>query len=125
MVCPSWDLQLVLRALQYCPFEPLSSVELHLLMLKVFLLAAVALAHQLGELGSLSCLSPFLQMCDDRTVLRLGLGFVPKVKSMLYLQQNVILLVFFLDPQSPEEVALQSIDVRHSVLIYLDWVKEF
>lgn len=33
---PPWDLQLVLRALQEVPFEPLESVDLKFLTLKVF-----------------------------------------------------------------------------------------
>ncbi len=38
---PSWDLALVLRALQTAPFEPLQSVELKFLSMKTLLLTSV------------------------------------------------------------------------------------
>ncbi len=46
---PSWDLVLVLRALQAAPFEPLQSVELKFLFLKTLLLTKLASIKRLGD----------------------------------------------------------------------------
>ncbi len=45
---PSWDLALVLRALQIAPFEPLQSVELKFLSMKTLLLTALASIKRVG-----------------------------------------------------------------------------
>ncbi len=47
---PSWDLALVLRALQTAPFEPLQSVELKFLSMKTLLLTALASIKRVGDL---------------------------------------------------------------------------
>lgn len=75
VVCTSWDLPLVLWAIQYPPFQPLESVGFRFLTSKVFFLVAVMFACRLGELGLLSCLSPFFRVFEDRLVLRLGIDF--------------------------------------------------
>lgn len=50
---PSWDLSLVLEALQRAPFEPLQS-ELKILSLKMALLSALASVKRVGELQAFS-----------------------------------------------------------------------
>ncbi len=51
---PSWDLALVLRALQIAPFEPLQSVELKFLSMKTLLLTALASIKRVGDLQAFS-----------------------------------------------------------------------
>ncbi|CAM4637689.1 unnamed protein product [Leuciscus chuanchicus] len=46
----SWDLSLLLRALQNAPFEPLQSVDLKILSLKMLPLAALASIKSVGDL---------------------------------------------------------------------------
>lgn len=50
---PSWDLSMVLNALTRAPFEPLKSVHIKLLFLKMVLLLNLFLAKRVGELHSL------------------------------------------------------------------------
>ncbi len=47
---PSWDLALVLRALITSPFEPLQSVELKFLSMKILLLTALASIKRVGDI---------------------------------------------------------------------------
>ncbi len=51
---PSWDLSLVLMALQRPPFEPLQSAELKILSLKTVLLTALASIKRVGDLQAFS-----------------------------------------------------------------------
>ncbi len=51
---PSWDLSLVLTALQQGPFEPLQKVELKFLSMKTLLLLALASIKRVGDLHAFS-----------------------------------------------------------------------
>ncbi|XDV15586.1 hypothetical protein PO909_015637 [Leuciscus waleckii] len=51
---PSWDLSVVLTALQSAPFEPLQSVELKFLSMKTALLVALASIKRVGDLQAFS-----------------------------------------------------------------------
>ncbi len=51
---PSWDLSLVLRALQQGPFEPLQTVEPKFLSMKTLLLLALASIKRVGDLHAFS-----------------------------------------------------------------------
>ncbi len=51
---PSWDLALVLRALQIAPFEPLQSADLRILSMKTLLLVALASIKRVGDLQAFS-----------------------------------------------------------------------
>ncbi len=51
---PPWDLEVVLRALSQPPFEPLTSVGLKELSLKITLLLALASAKRIGDLHAFS-----------------------------------------------------------------------
>ncbi len=57
---PTWDLPTVLRALKSPPFEPLQSVELRPLMLRIALLLALASVKHMGDLHALSGHNHFL-----------------------------------------------------------------
>ncbi len=48
---PSWDLALVLKALQTAPFEPFQSVELTFISMKTLLLTALASIKRVGPAG--------------------------------------------------------------------------
>lgn len=50
LLIPSWDLTLVLQALQRYPFEPLQSVELSTLSMKMALLIALTSIKRVGDL---------------------------------------------------------------------------
>ena len=58
---PLWDLDIVLKGLQNPPFEPLASVHLRWLTLKVVFLVALVTACRSSDLRKLSCEAPFLR----------------------------------------------------------------
>ncbi|XP_067293584.1 3'-5' exoribonuclease HELZ2-like [Pseudorasbora parva] len=62
---PSWDLSLVLSALQRPPFEPLQSVELKILSLKTVLLTALASIKRVGDLQAYSADESCLEFGPD------------------------------------------------------------
>ncbi|KAL0186045.1 hypothetical protein M9458_017715, partial [Cirrhinus mrigala] len=80
---PSWDLSVVLQALQEDPFEPLQSVDLSALSMKMALLTALASVKRVGDLRALSvnvsCLD--FGLADSHIVLRPRPGYVPKVPT--------------------------------------------
>ncbi|KAL0170995.1 hypothetical protein M9458_035591, partial [Cirrhinus mrigala] len=77
---PSWDLALVLQALQQDPFDPLQSVEFNALSLKTALLTALTSVKRVGDLQALSANSSCLEFgpADSHIVLRPRPGYVPK-----------------------------------------------
>ena len=117
---PAWDLPMVLKFLQGPTFEPLTSVSLKFLTLKVFFLVAITSGRRLGEIGALLCHAPFLRFFQDKVVLRPDPAFLPKVFSSFHVNQDLILPVFFPDPSSVEEEALHSLDLVRALAIYLE-----
>ncbi|KAI2646969.1 Protease HtpX [Labeo rohita] len=69
---PSWDLAVVLQALQQDPFEPLQSVDLNALSMKMALLTALTLVKRVGNLQALSINGSCLEfgLADSHVVLR-------------------------------------------------------
>ncbi len=69
---PSWDLSLVLRALQQGPFEPLQTVELKFLSMKTLLLLALASIKRVGDLQAFSVDDSCLEFgpADSQVILR-------------------------------------------------------
>ena len=69
---PSWDLQLVLRALSGSPFEPLSKLGLELLSFKTAFLLAMASAKRVSELHALSVHSSCLRLGEEGSAISLS-----------------------------------------------------
>ncbi len=69
---PSWDLSLVLTALQQGPFEPLQTVELKFLSMKTLLLLALASIKRVGDLHAFSVDDSCLEFgpADSQVILR-------------------------------------------------------
>ncbi len=88
---PSWDLALVLRALQIAPFEPLQSVELKFLSMKTLLLTALASIKRVGDLQAFSVDESCLEFgpADSSATLRPRPGYVPKVPTTPFRDQVV------------------------------------
>ncbi len=80
---PPWDLEVVLRALSHPPFEPLTSVGLKELSLKITLLRALASAKRIGDLHAFSVNNDCMRFgpgdCSVTPWPRLG--YVPKSLS--------------------------------------------
>ncbi len=93
---PSWDLALVLRALQIAPFEPLQSVELKFLSMKTLLLTALASIKRVGDLQAFSVDKSCLEFgpADSSATLRPRPGYVPKVPTTPFRDQVVNLQGF-------------------------------
>ncbi len=90
---PSWDLSLVLRALQQGPFEPLQTVEPKFLSMKTLLLLALASIKRVGDLHAFSVDDSCLQfgLADSQIILRPRPGYVPKVPTTPFRDQVVSL----------------------------------
>ncbi|XP_031752827.1 uncharacterized protein LOC101731022 isoform X2 [Xenopus tropicalis] len=116
----NWDLDIVLRALQNVPFEPLEEASLYHLSIKTVFLVAVCSARRIGELQALSCKDSCLQVFPDRVILKADPLFRPKVSSNFHRNFEVILPVFFAEPKNKVEEKLHLLDARRCVLFYLN-----
>ncbi len=90
---PPWDLPTILRALKGPPFEPLQSTSLRAFSLKTALLLALASVKQVGDLQALSINQACLEFGpnDSKVVLKLRLGYLPKVLSTPFRAQVIAL----------------------------------
>uniref|UniRef100_A0A803JKH4 Core-binding (CB) domain-containing protein n=1 Tax=Xenopus tropicalis TaxID=8364 RepID=A0A803JKH4_XENTR len=121
---PTWDLNLVLRALQEAPFEPMNTIPLLWLTWKTTFLVAIASARRVSEISALSCQHPYLIFHNDRAVLRTVPSFLPKVVTDFHLNQEITLPTFCPHPKNPKEMALHSLDPVRALKIYLARTKE-
>ena len=102
---PSWDLQMVLRALCEHPFEPLSRLSLRLLSLKTVFLLALASAKQVSELTALSVDPACLRFGEEGNVVHLVINpaFQPKVLPRNYVSRPLVLEAFSPPPHLSAE----------------------
>ncbi len=119
---PSWDLALVLRALQIAPFEPLQSVELK--FMKTLLLTALASIKRVGDLQAFSVGESCLEFgpADSSATLRPWPGYVPKVPTTPFRDQVVNLQALPLEEADP---ALALLCPVHALRQYLDRTRSF
>ncbi len=121
---PSWDLALVLRALQIAPFEPLQSVELKFLSMKTLLLTALASIKRVGDLHAFSVDKLFLEFgpADSSATLRPRPGYVPKVPTTPFRDQVVNLQALPLEEADP---ALALLCPVRALRQYVDRTRSF
>ena len=88
---PSWDLAVVLTALQRPPFEPLRSVDIKFLSMKTALLTALASVKRVGDLQAFSVDEACLEFgpANSHVILRPRPGYVPKVPTTPFKDQVV------------------------------------
>ncbi len=100
---PSWDLALVLRALQIAPFEPLQSADLRILSMKTLLLVALASIKRVGDLQAFSVDESCQEFGpgDGHVVLSPRPGYVPKVPTTPFRDQVVSLQELPLEEADP------------------------
>lgn len=96
---PTWDLSLVLQALTASPFEPLASVSLQLLSIKVAFLLAVTSARRVSELSALSVRKDLCIFRPNTVVLRLDPSFILKVNSRFLRAPKIVLPDFCPSPK--------------------------
>lgn len=122
---PPWDLSLVLSALTSPPFEPIDEVPLKLLTLKAAFLVAITTARRVGEISALVINQPYMQILEDRIILKPDPAFLPKVVSSFHKSQEIILPSFCEAGSSHRERTFHSLDVRRTLICYLDRSREY
>lgn len=107
LMVPSWDLQLVLRALAESPFEPLSSLKLELLSLKTAFLLAMSSAKRVSELHALSVHPSCLRLAEEGSAISLlpNPAFLPKVLPRSLVVRPLVLEPFHPPPHDSVEAA--------------------
>ncbi|XP_068121376.1 uncharacterized protein [Hyperolius riggenbachi] len=122
---PPWDLSLVLDFLTSDKFEPLDSVPLKFLTLKVVFLVAITSARRIGDIQALSIKDPYMIIHSDKIVFRLDPSYLPKVSTSFHRTQDIVLPSFLASPQNDKERRLSTLDVRRAVLTYLERTREW
>ena len=113
---PSWDLAVVLSALQRAPFEPLLSVELKFLSSKTALLTALASVKRVGDLQAFSVEQACLEFgpANSHVILRPRPGYVPKVPTTPFRDQVVNLQALPLEEADPALALLCPVRALHT-----------
>jgi hypothetical protein len=116
---PSWDLSLVLSALQRPPFEPLQSAELKVLSCKTVLLVALASIKRVGDLHAFSVDESCLEFgpANSHVILRPRPGYVPKVPTTPFRDQVVNLQAL---PSEEADPALAFLCPVRALHLYVD-----
>ncbi|KAL0196765.1 hypothetical protein M9458_005305, partial [Cirrhinus mrigala] len=121
---PSWDLAVVLQGLQQDPFEPLQSVELDTLSLKMALLTTLTSVRKVGDLQAHSINSSCLEFgpADSHVVLRPRPGYVPKVPTTPFRDQVVTLQAISSQEDDPNLILLCPV---RALRIYMERTQPF
>ncbi|XP_069585448.1 uncharacterized protein [Ranitomeya imitator] len=122
---PQWDLSIVLNALTQSPFEPLHAASLKNISLKTVLLVALVSARRVSDLHALSIDPPFFVVTSDRILLKTDPCYLPKVASTFHRSQEILLPTFYENHSTPEEERLHTLDVKRTVLAYLERTRDW
>lgn len=122
---PTWNLNLVLRALSREPFEPMATCPLKELTFKTVFLIGITSARRVSELRALSTHKELCVFHADKVVLRPDPAFVPKVNSTFHRSEDVVLPSFCPNPKHDKEREWHCLDVRRALSYYLDRTKHF
>ncbi|XP_075772102.1 uncharacterized protein LOC142824233 [Pelodiscus sinensis] len=118
---PSWNLDLVLDALLYPPFEPLATTSLPMLNSKVVFLLAITSSRRVSELAALMATPSYTVFTKDSVTLRTHPAFIPKVATQFHVNEPVVLPVFYPKPHtSNRDSLLHTLDVRRALAFYID-----
>lgn len=109
---PTWDRPKVLPAVTKSPFEPIRTISMQFLMMKVAFLIAITSVRRISELGALSVAEGLCTFYKDRVVLRLDPSFTPKVGSCFHWSQEIVLPNFRPSPRRPLEHRWHKLNVR-------------
>ena len=94
ILVPSWDLTVVLEALQRPPFTPLATSSLKFLTLKTVFLVAITSARRVSEIHSLGRNSPFARFERHLVCLNSLPGFLSKNSNLHHLGAEIVLPCF-------------------------------
>lgn len=95
---PAWSLHLVLDVLTRPPFEPLATVPLSMLTMKVLFLLAITSAHRVSELSALMSTPPYTVFNVESGILRSHPAFLPKVCTDFHINEPIVLPCFYPKP---------------------------
>ncbi|XP_078500130.1 uncharacterized protein LOC144755257 [Lissotriton helveticus] len=121
---PAWNLNIVLTELMKAPFEPMHKATLQMLTLKTAFLVAITSLRRVSELQALTLQEPYIQIHNDRVVMRTDPHFMPKVVSKFHINQTIQIPSFFQKPTTKAERALHTLDVRRAVMHYIERTKD-
>ena len=88
---PTWDLPTVLEVLRQPPFEPLDSISLKMLTLKLVFLLAITSTRRCSEIQALGRDSAFLRFEKYGVRMRTLARFLPKTANPTHLGQDIFL----------------------------------
>lgn len=107
------------------PFEPLGSISLQFLTLKVVFLVAITSARRVFEIAALSVRSDLCIFHSNRVVLRMDPSFLPKVNSLYHRSQELVLPDFCPDPRHRLEAQWHTLDVQQALCRYIKQTAPF
>ncbi|XP_053153503.1 uncharacterized protein LOC128345502 [Hemicordylus capensis] len=122
---PSWDLHVVLKALQKPPFEPVASIPLRILSFKLAFLVAVTSARHISELRALSIHKSFCIFSKEAVRLIPDPFVRPKVASVFHQSQDVFLPSFCPHPKHERERLWHNLDVCRCLKKYITHTSTF
>lgn len=108
------NLLLVLSALMFLPFEPLSTYDLPFLSYKEAFLLAITTAQRVEELRGLCFSLPFTRFYADKVVLHPSLYFLLKILSTFHISQGILV---FSSSSSNGEQTLHTLDVHRTFTV--------
>ena len=124
VLCPSWDLALVLNALMEAPYEPAQSATLTAWTHKTVFLIAVTSAARVSEIQALDC-RPHLSIIRRNTaILRTDPMFIPKVNSQGNRDREIFLEGFFPSPKTRQERHWHTVCPVRALKYYLEKTKD-
>lgn len=124
VLCPSWDLALVLNALMEAPYEPAQSATLTAWTHKTVFLIAVTSAARVSEIQALDC-RPHLSIIRRNTaILRTDPMFIPKVNSQHNRDREIFLEGFFPSPKTRQERHWHTVCPVRALKYYLEKTKD-
>ena len=114
----TWDVALVLRALEKAPFEPLTSADMRFVSCKLAVLLALTTAARGCEITALTNVGMVFSG-DLKVTLFPDPSFVPKTVSVLTRRAPVVIHAFYPSPVTGEEKRLHLSCPVRALRIYL------
>nr|XP_025038502.1 uncharacterized protein LOC112545154 [Pelodiscus sinensis] len=122
---PAWSLDLVLDVLTRPPFEPLATVLMPVLTMKVLFLLAITSARRVSELAALMSSPPYTVFTKDAVTLRSHPAFLPKVCTEFHINEPIVLPCFYPEPHTSRHHALlHTLDARRALVFYIDRTRD-
>ncbi len=115
----TWDLSIVLRALQSLPFEPLHLAILRPMLLKTTLLLALESVKRVGDLQALSVSASCLEFWSNycKVVLKPRQDYVPMVLKTQFRAQVITLLAL---PAADGEQGPNPLCLVRALRVYIE-----